>query len=870
MFVCALEVDFLIDSFDICTASLSRPEIPGTCQPLRGNLDVSIVVAGNSNVIAIDEVQRAIFLYSLGISSIDLGCPADILQSVVNRIACDDVGIAFINRTICIDVYPINDVSICFIIRRLNSSIGSICQFDTGFLELCDVDSVRISRAGSQTCQLAGILEVKKISIFIRFPSSECFVADGHSPQICMPHGGVFFSIGERHSCTVSYIIIDAFCICFPRRAGSIAQCNTIGSGCFSSHTYGSRVPASCLGACTKSSGPGPGFGVRAQGSGIAPGTAVFLTSENSLCPICVSLCTDGNRVGPFSALIIIGITDSNGIHTFRFGIVAYGQSPFTISIGTIAKSCCPQTTISIGTSSHCDGIQSYGAVIVIVACSGNIVRIDAEIVHLCFFNFFFDFCFGIVNSRIVFISNDSFCLIYQGVDTLHTSNVRQSNAGCFSCFAVFHSKYYISVLIRFVDAFRVFCRVGNDTVVCTAEAVSKSAEVNLIGSFSIILFNGQDVAIQFSIGYIAVLAFYIFLETCHFHRAAQGSGKSQLITADGSFGHIIFPISYRFQLREIHCVMIFGTGSQIRNLHQVLGIASTQGNRIFHFIVIFYIQFILLVDYIGQVCLCSIDCFIYNRFTGYIFQGNFIPSSILNDIAVSLLFSFSGNQGGISCRDFISIDGNIIPLCVGLTSLDVVGFTINFKAGNIRCTFRCTFRCFYGFHFRACREVLKNFLSIRRVGNTDIGILTIRSSTISKGQCPIDSRAGRTITVAHERNSCRGSIRAHIYRLNIVMIERKVIVPQDVEVFLVFGYPVGIHRSASVIDFSAPIAIIITIRFFDRHQNFIIFPKDRSCINFRSRSISEDTDFSINDIDIAIIDNFSIIRICVKGSIPS
>ena len=73
------KVDFLIDSFDICTASLSRPEIARACQSRRRNLDVSIVVAGNIDVIAINEVQRAVFRNGLSIISIDLGFPADIL-----------------------------------------------------------------------------------------------------------------------------------------------------------------------------------------------------------------------------------------------------------------------------------------------------------------------------------------------------------------------------------------------------------------------------------------------------------------------------------------------------------------------------------------------------------------------------------------------------------------------------------------------------------------------------------------------------------------------------------------------------------------------------------------------------------------------
>ena len=73
------KVDFLIDNFDICTTSLSRPEIAGACQSRRGNLDVSIGGAGNSDVIAINEVQRAVFRNGLSIISIDLGFPADIL-----------------------------------------------------------------------------------------------------------------------------------------------------------------------------------------------------------------------------------------------------------------------------------------------------------------------------------------------------------------------------------------------------------------------------------------------------------------------------------------------------------------------------------------------------------------------------------------------------------------------------------------------------------------------------------------------------------------------------------------------------------------------------------------------------------------------
>ena len=104
----------------------------------------------------------------------------------------------------------------------------------------------------------------------------------------------------------------------------------------------------------------------------------------------------------------------------------------------------------------------------------------------------------------------------------------------------------------------------------------------------------------------------------------------------------------------------------------------------------------------------------------GYVFQSNFISSRILNDIAVTLLFCFSSIQSSISSRnhivltdlyivpsrvggicisrrDFITIDSNILSSLIVLTGLDVVGFTIDFKASNIR----CIFRCFDGFYFR-------------------------------------------------------------------------------------------------------------------------------------------------------------------------
>ena len=164
------KVDFLIDSFDICTASLSRPEIAGACQSRRGNLDVSLFIA-DRDVITIDEVQRSIFLYSLGSLTIDISSPADILQSVVNRIACDDVGVTLFNRTICLDVYAVNDVPICLVIRRINSSIGSIRQFNARFLELCHVDSIRICCASCQIGNLTCLLGYR-ITVFIN--SSSC------------------------------------------------------------------------------------------------------------------------------------------------------------------------------------------------------------------------------------------------------------------------------------------------------------------------------------------------------------------------------------------------------------------------------------------------------------------------------------------------------------------------------------------------------------------------------------------------------------------------------------------------------------------------------------------------------------------------
>ncbi|WP_440337703.1 hypothetical protein [Megasphaera sp.] len=291
-----------------------------------------------------------------------------------------------------------------------------------------------------------------------------------------------------------------------------------------------------------------------------------------------------------------------------------------------------------------------------------------------------------------------------------------------------------------------------------------------------------------------------------------------------------------------------------------------------------------------------SVNQLINSRRTGHIFQSHCISIRIFNGISnttrccVNGFFCRSIGQSSIFCRDFIIFINTYISACLiflgrnniifingDVFSGGILRIRINsrnnivFINADIRSRSILRIRSrnriirrnldvcagliiFTGFNrvidtinrqprrsisrpngadFRACREGLRNFLSIRRVGNTNIGVITTCAATISNGQCPIDSRTARTITVTHKGNSCRRIVRAHIYGLNIVMIERKVIVPQDVEVFLVFGYPIGIHRSASVIDFSAPIAVVAAIRFLDSHQDFIIFTKDRSRIDF-------------------------------------
>ena len=156
--VTASKVDFFVYWPNVGSANSGRPEIPRACQTRRRNLDVSIVVAGNSNVIAINEVQRAVFRNSLGIGPIDLSSPADILQRIVHRIASDDVSIILFNLSTRIDIYTVNDVSICLVMRRVDSSMGSIRQFNASFLKLCDVDSIRIYSTGCQIGNLTGLL----------------------------------------------------------------------------------------------------------------------------------------------------------------------------------------------------------------------------------------------------------------------------------------------------------------------------------------------------------------------------------------------------------------------------------------------------------------------------------------------------------------------------------------------------------------------------------------------------------------------------------------------------------------------------------------------------------------------------------------
>ena len=76
--VTASKVDFFVYWPNVGSANSGRPEIARACQTRRGNLDVSIFSA-NSDVVTIDEVQRSVFRNGLGVSSIDLRFPADIL-----------------------------------------------------------------------------------------------------------------------------------------------------------------------------------------------------------------------------------------------------------------------------------------------------------------------------------------------------------------------------------------------------------------------------------------------------------------------------------------------------------------------------------------------------------------------------------------------------------------------------------------------------------------------------------------------------------------------------------------------------------------------------------------------------------------------
>ena len=266
----------------------------------------------------------------------------------------------------------------------------------------------------------------------------------------------------------------------------------------------------------------------------------------------------------------------------------------------------------------------------------------------------------GLVNLRV----QRSVVIVY----CRSAGNVRQLNLRRCACLRVLYRQFNLAAGVRFVDALGAFCRVGNDAVVRAAELVSESTQVDFIVPFAVVLRDRQLVVLQGGTGHIAVQSFDIVLQAGNRDLAAKCPFQRNRITADAATGYIIFRIRDIFLVFIGNCILRFVDCRGIRIGDVRLGLVNLRVQR--------------------SVVI------VYCRSAGYVFQSNFIPSRILNDIAVIFLFCISCNQGRVGSRNHIvSTNTYIIPSRVVLTGLDVVRFAIDFKAGS------CFFGS-YGFHF--------------------------------------------------------------------------------------------------------------------------------------------------------------------------
>ena len=159
--------------------SCRQPALHGTqlffrCRPALGSKSFNVErLIGQACDFAFIAINSNLTTYMENRSKINISCIIykQVIRKFCRNLVCLNTVYIFtrnintiITSDICCllngfiaDVYTVNDVSIGLVIRRLNSSIGSICQFNASPLELCDIDSIRIYSTGCQIGNLTGM-----------------------------------------------------------------------------------------------------------------------------------------------------------------------------------------------------------------------------------------------------------------------------------------------------------------------------------------------------------------------------------------------------------------------------------------------------------------------------------------------------------------------------------------------------------------------------------------------------------------------------------------------------------------------------------------------------------------------------------------
>ncbi len=123
---------------------------------------------------------------------------------------------------------------------------------------------------------------------------------------------------------------------------------------------------------------------------------------------------------------------------------------------------------------------------------------------------------------------------------------------------------------------------------------------------------------------------------------------------------------------------------------------------------------------------------------------------------------------------------------------------------------------------------------------------------------------------VAVQLEGCRFAVVAlgHAYFFDVVAVELLIVVGQGLQVVLVIGDTVRFHGRARVGDLGRPVAVEFAV-FLYGHEDFIIFAIYIACIYGRAVGIGKDADIAANDVDIAVVDSFAVIRVALQCIIP-